>query len=372
VVVAPSTDEAIALMREQRPDLILTSALIMPGDDWSLTEHLRLLPRDRQVPVLTVPPVIDLEEHAGSENRRRGLLSFFGRGRKPRLWQSYDQEAVGLRVKEALEEARAEVRYGAPRPDAPPRAAGPTLDDHVFQSLLRDVAAARGERPHAGSDDPLERCGLGPKRARAHRWTGTDLSWLNEVTLPWGLEVQLLNISSSGLLVQSGARFMPGSATVFKLSGPNRHLLIPAKVVRSQVATVGSMGVKYLAAATFDRTVSELGALSRPDGPGSLQDVMTTVKAAARRGARPAALRAAFEQGIHQLVTSREIRLRDVPVVQNDGSESVYFTVATRDESPVVLQATFEPNYQPRGEEFEVLRAAATLAPEVLELEAAG
>ncbi len=98
---------------------------------------------------------------------------------------------------------------------------------------------------------------------------------------------------------------------------------------------------------------------------------MASVKAAAQRGASPDAIRAAFEQGVHQLVTAREIRLRDVPVVQNDGSESVYFTVATRDESPVILQATFEPDHLPRGEEFEVLRAAATMAHEVLELEAA-
>ena len=177
------------------------------------------------------------------------------------------------------------------------------------------------------------------------------MPWLTGVKLPWGLDVQLVNISSSGLLLESGARFMPGSSTEFRLCGPNKNLVVPGRVVRSQVATVNSLGVKYRAAAVFDRKLETLAprpaAVIGSEGPSTLTDVLAFVRDQAERGIEPAALRSAFEQGIQQLVTAREVRIRDVPVVQNDGTESVYFAVPTDGRSQAVLQATFEPNYRP-------------------------
>ena len=93
-----------------------------------------------------------------------------------------------------------------------------------------------------------------------------------------GLDVQLVNISSSGLLVESGARFMPGSSTVFRLSGPNKNVVVAGRVVRSQVATVNSLGVKYRAAAAFDEKLEGLApqpaAVTGSDGPSALADVL--------------------------------------------------------------------------------------------------
>ncbi len=390
VVLAESTDAAIAAMADESPDLILTSALISPADDAHLTEHLRHLPGGQYIPVLTVPPLVDPDEVANMRKKNRGLFSLFKRRQAPAwnsIWPAYDNDVLGARIKEALEGSRvAEMRDQmclVPRIDScEPVKAGVSNGP----SLLRDVSAGEAQRallrmadaqsrPSEMTDEELRaHCGLGPKRLRAHRWMRNDLPWLTGVKLPWGLDVRLLNISSTGMLIESGARFTPGTAAEFSLVGPNKNLTVSARVVRSQVATVDSIGVKYRAAATFDRKLDTLSTGAAPqestEGPlAVLSDVMARVKAEAGRGAAPSELRTVFEQGIQQLVTAREIRVRDVPVVKNDGSDSIYFTVPTPDQSQAVLQATFEPNYMPRLEEFELLRAAAKMAAEILQIE---
>ena len=122
----------------------------------------------------------------------------------------------------------------------------------------------------------------------------------------------------------------------------------------------------------FDRPVETL--IATEDEPVDpvmrLADLVATVRQHAASGVPPSELRATFEAGVLDLITAREVRLRDVPVVENDGRESVYFTIPTSDASPAVLQVTFNSNDQPRAEDFQVLRAAADAAPRVLPLTA--
>ena len=49
-----------------------------------------------------------------------------------------------------------------------------------------------------------------------------------------------------------------------------------------------------------------------------------------------------------------------------DDTESIYFTVPDGGASRSILQATFEPNYQPAADEFTLLKAAAAAAAIVL------
>jgi hypothetical protein len=77
-------------------------------------------------------------------------------------------------------------------------------------------------------------------------------------------------------------------------------------------------------------------------------------------------LRSTFETGVLNLITAREVRLRDVPVVENDGRESIYFTVPTLDGARAVLQVTFNANDAPGLEDFDVLTAAARAAARLL------
>ena len=100
--------------------------------------------------------------------------------------------------------------------------------------------------------------------------------------------------------------------------------------------TVDSLGVKYETAAAFDQPVNELIAAGEEptDATMRLAELVATVEAHAERGTSPAELRAEFEAGVLDMITAREVRLRDVPVVENDGRESVYFTIPTSDDDP--------------------------------------
>ena len=99
--------------------------------------------------------------------------------------------------------------------------------------------------------------------ARAQRWDGEQLPWLSAVRLTWGADLRLINISRSGLLVESGVRFTLGNRADFELESAEHGLIVKARVVRSDVSQVGSLGVKYIAAAVFERPFQILD----PQGP---------------------------------------------------------------------------------------------------------
>lgn len=357
VVLARSTDDAIAKMSERVPDVILTSALLTPHDDSRLAAHLKASPHARDLPVLTIPPVVDPEELA---QRARGRVSPFRRRGTP-PWPAYDPEALGARIADALQASRSAQASSAFRLENP----APSRLQAAWHTPLG---------PNDGSTDPaeheerlLDRCGLGIKRLRAHRFTRNDLPWLSSVALPWGLEVQLLNISSSGLLIQSGSKFDPGSVATFHLSGSNRQLVVPARIVRTQVGTVDIRGVKFLSAAVFEKDLDLL--TQRPAQfprsvpvPTALAHLLSGVVAELEQGKEAAVLRATFEQGLRRMVGAREIELRGGPAALNDGGESISFSVPTDGRAETILQATFEQSYQPQEEEFRILKAAATLA----------
>jgi hypothetical protein len=219
----------------------------------------------------------------------------------------------------------------------------------------------------------LDPSGLGPERTRAHRWETADVPWLSTVKLPWGLEVKLLNISKSGLLVESGSKLDPGSTTIFHLSGPNKNLTVSARIVRSQVGAVTSRGVKYLAAALFDKTIDALEQRrATPQrsiaAPKALADLLARVMEERENGSDPAMLRASFEEGIKRLVSAREVEIREEASAA-DGSELVCFPVPANRGFRTTLQATFEPNDTPQADEVRILKAAATLAAFILQFE---
>jgi hypothetical protein len=75
--------------------------------------------------------------------------------------------------------------------------------------------------------------------------------------------LRLLNMSSSGLLIESGIRMTLGNRTDFQIAGADDlEFVMPGRVVRSGVASVNSLGVKYVTAATFEKPFESIG----PDG----------------------------------------------------------------------------------------------------------
>jgi hypothetical protein len=84
-------------------------------------------------------------------------------------------------------------------------------------------------------------------------------------------------------------------------------------------------------------------------------------------GQTSAARRSRFEQGLRQLLPVRDVRIRQAPVIPDEGSDSIYFRIPGASPGQPVLQAVFEPEHQPSGVEFRLLKAAASLAAVVLQ-----
>ena len=353
LVISTSAHAAITAMTETRPDLILTSNLLSANDEQDLVAHLRATPALRHLPVLTIPPVVEMP---AAETRSTGLLSRLFRRPQPQvLSPMYDIGAVITRIEEALEQSKIAVRQAEQEAEA------------EAQQQAEDAIASAIESP-AGEPAMESAWFSRGSTKRAQRWSLSDLPWLSSVKLPWGQQLRLVNISSSGLLVESSVRLSPGSDTTFRIGGPDLSLTVPARVVRCRVATVDSLGVKYETAAVFDQPVNELIAAGEEptDATMRLAELVAAVEARAESGASAAELRAEFESGVLKMVTAREVRLRDVPVVENDGRESVYFTIPTSGATPAILQVTFNANDQPSAEDFELLTAAADIAACVL------
>jgi CheY-like chemotaxis protein len=358
LVLATSTSDAITAMTRSQPDLILTSMLLAANEEQDLVAHLRATPSLRHIPVLTIPAVTG---SSAIETRARGLLARFRRRRQPPVGPMYNFNAVITRIEEALEQSTLAAARIAQEAEEHAR-------HEIVEPEIEPIVETTIERPvRQVLDSEFVSSG---SRKRARRLPVSDVPWLSTVRLAWGHSLRLLNISSSGVLVESGVRLSPGSTTKIQLDGTGLALTVPARVVRCRVSDVNSLGVKYETAAMFDRPVEEL--IVSEDDPtdagAQLDDLVAAVTANAACGIPQAELRAAFETGVLDLITAREVRLRDVPVADNDGRESIYFTVPALDGSRAVLQVTFNANDAPGLEDFDVLTAAARSAATILPL----
>jgi CheY-like chemotaxis protein len=218
VVLAESTAAAIAAMTKQAADLILTSILLPPNDDSQLTVFLRECDEASTVPVLLIPPVVKEHQVQPAEETWWSRLAHRNRRGSP-PWPPYDAEAVAGRIRDAMEPMPWE-KIG-PRPA-------------TVTALVRfDKNATIDGKP------------------RAERWAHADLPWLSSVNLSTGREVKLLNISSSGILIDSEFKLTPGRPTEFQLWGPYKQLIVAARIIRSEEST-SARGNRYLTAAAFD------------------------------------------------------------------------------------------------------------------------
>jgi hypothetical protein len=308
VVLAESTSAAIAAMTQQAADLILTSILLPPNDDSQLTNYLRECDQAGKVPVLLIPPVI--EDH--QTLMPKTWWSRLARSRKGSPpWPPYDPEAVAGRIRDAvapilsMDEVESLVDDGQSACDqlgkAPVLLIPPVIEDHQtltpktwWSRLVRsrngsppwppyDPEAIAGRirdavAPALSMDEVASALSMDevaslvddgqsapatvtalvcfdktPKngRPRAERWAHADLPWLSSVNLSTGRKVNLLNISSSGILIDSEYKLTPGRSTEFQLWGPYKQLIVAARIVRSEESTSGRRN-RYRTAAAFD------------------------------------------------------------------------------------------------------------------------
>jgi CheY-like chemotaxis protein len=324
VIVAESIEDAVGVLSERLPDLILASALLSPRDTSDLTWHLKQRSR-RRVPVLTIPPMLEARTVP-----RSSLRAIFHR--RPAAARPY-ADAFAARIRSAFAQSAAsgERVDEEPPPYSPP-----------------------GQIPAV-------------QLRRAHRWMGEDVYWLSGMRVLPAFEVRLVNLSSHGVLLESARDFMPGSVLTFELLAASRRVTVSGRVVRSGPAAERSGSARYHSAVEFEGGL-DLPALrgAAPRRPDSVGGLVARVRSVAERGAGRDAVRAALEVGLTELLVAREVRFHAAPM-DNDSDDSVCVRVPTdADHQQLLLHATFEPHHTVTKDEVAALNAAASEAADLV------
>jgi CheY-like chemotaxis protein len=370
--VVASVRAAIDSIAERTPDLIIAPALLSPPDEAELLTHMKGLDTAPYIQMLTVPALDMLADAPAAGTRRRGLFGpVFNRG-PVSLGLQYDRGMVAAQIVDGLQRARElRMEYAALLAYKEAASCAPRESSMV---LARPGNRDLVEGSRAFIEQQLRDCAPDERRIALRKGRG-DVPWLSGIKLSWGPELQLINISSTGVLVETGSKFAPGSTTNMHLCGPETNLVVPVRFIRSAVARIDGLGVKYHAAAAFakeldiDRCAAgprrEASASSTP--PQELAALLGAVLVNAHEGREPAHAR--FAQGLRQLVGARDVRVSVGGAGSAGGRETLYFDVPGDDRSRATLQVTFDRNHDVTDTEFKLLKAAAWLTAAVLELE---
>jgi hypothetical protein len=127
----------------------------------------------------------------------------------------------------------------------------------LHESTIEDRGPSRPSGTTAAATD---------RRAQV-RLTAEDASWLLGARLKYGPEVRVIDISTGGVLIEAdGPPLSPHSTVVFELSAEAGTMLMPARVLRSQLL---AGGVRHQSACAFKRplSIATLAAVTRHEAP---------------------------------------------------------------------------------------------------------
>ena len=365
--IVDSVPAAIALIDEKMPDLIVAPALIAPNDEVRLMDRLRQL--EPWIQLMTVP-ALDMLADAPPEGSR-GLRDWFTR--KPEtLGPQYDRAMVGAQVADGLARAQAARREYAlalayrDQLEEMAKSRGTALS--VIKSIDDDLRNATSDELRQATE--VFKDANGNERRAARRRPQDDLPWLSKVKLGTGLDVALVNISTSGVLLESGSKFAPGTTSELHLTGSGANMVVPVRVIRSEIARIDALGVKYHAAAAFDKEIDLCGPRRVASEPSTPPEALAQVLAGALAASTNGELaHTRFARGVRQLVGARDVQVRTTPVASSGGRETLYFDVPGDDRARTVLQVTFDRSHDVSSAEFRLLKAAAWLTAAALEFD---
>jgi hypothetical protein len=284
--------------------------------------------------------------------------SFFRR-RPVELGLQYDPGMLAIQIRDGLERARtARVETEAALANAA-----------YLTSLIGETIEIATPRTIERMTKNLE---SSDDRRRAERRGPTDVPWLAGIRTPFDVDLHLMNISSSGMLVESTSKLTPGVSYDLQLCGQGTALQVRARFLRSEVGKISGLGVRYYSAAQFDREIDVMRgreyAVSR--GGATPQQALAELVAAVLTDTDPSeSARQRFARGVCKLVDARDVLIRKTPLAPADGSESIYFQVQGEAKPPAILQVLFDPNHALTAAEFNLLKAAASLTSAVLDSE---
>ena len=347
VTIVESAQAAIAYLSVCDVDVIVVPALLPPRDSDQLNSHVRLN-AGRHVQMVTIPALDVLRELPTEESQAPGL---FGRRRPPHFGLQYDPAMVAGQIADRLEHAvkmRAEQR--GPSVGSPAATPAAAFTDPVRRPASPPTGAFAGDRRFA------------PRMRR------DDVPWLWSIRLPWGTDVELVNISTSGLLVESDSKVSSGISLELRLRGPSLNRVVLARFVRCTISAVDRGRVRYYAAAQFaqpfDSPLSQTQTMARAT-PLSLAELLTAVLS---DSARTEAASVRFARGLRELLGARDVLIRRGPLTPVEDSDTLYFEVREGG-SCTVLQVTCEKHRPRTADDVKVMRAAAGMAAALIHIE---
>ena len=366
LVIVKGIQEALPAIARQIPDLVLTSTFLAPADEATLTEHLKKIPDAAHVQVVNAPYFLDLNGESPDDPPPSRVMKFLGR-RAATIRPRCDVETFQKQIEEYLERA---------------------VSIRSERNLLHNTALLVPTRTMSGSwlvpapqsgatglvidasDVPLVESGH--ERRRARRLNGNEMPSMWSVRLPWGEARRIVNISTSGVLLESTSKTDPGTTMDLKLVGNGTDLIVPARTIRADVAHVDGLGVKYHLAIAFSQEVilPELHAphyVEAGPSPRDLADLMTGVLGDVEHASRAPQMRERFESDLRRLLRLRDVQIRETPQIPDDPSQSICFTIPQSSGRPRILQVTFESGRAPSAMDLRLLKSAACAAALVLE-----
>ena len=366
LLVVASVRAAIASIQERTPDLLIAPALLSPPDETELLTHMKGLGSAPYIQMLTLP-ALDLPLDAQAATQRWDL---FGPARS-RLSvapaSQYDPGMVAAEIEAALARAR-ELRLAY----AATLAVNEAMDRRAAQatSLVLGGPGSRAlvQASTARVAQHLRERAREERRVASRKGRG-DVPWLAGIKVSWGPELELINISSTGVLVETAVKFVPGSTTNLQLCGHDTNLVVPVRFIRSDVARIDGVGVRYRAAAAFAKQVDLDGRGRDARTPAPSSQELATLFGAVLSGTGDEPAHAQFARGLQQLVGARDVRVNSGPAGFSAGRGTLSFDVPGDARSHTTLRVTFDQNHDATDAQLRTLKAAAWLTAAVLELE---
>lgn len=98
---------------------------------------------------------------------------------------------------------------------------------------------------------PSETEQTGAERRAAKRWRLHEVPQISEVKM-LSQPVKVLNVSRTGLLMNSTSRLIPGRQTRLRFEGPSLSTWVPSRIARCEVGSLEGGRIVYVVGVVFD------------------------------------------------------------------------------------------------------------------------